>query len=129
MVCGNFAGSLSNTINVTTHPWPNTKDKGQGRKIINKLRMIMCIVFTKTVISSTLLGILFVIWVAISVAVIIILVKGNIKIKQELEQTRGLLKTNSSPSGCGIAPVTAIKTADNIAYDMHTVTMSCSQTD
>ena len=71
------------------------------------------------VISSTLLAILLIICVTVLTMTIIILVKGKLKVKRELEQVNELLKTNSK--SCGIQQTdVAIDTIDNTAYGLHT---------
>ena len=67
-------------------------------------------------ILSILLGTLLMLWVAVSTLIIAVLVKGKVKIKQELEQARGVTTSKSSSR---MAPQAEIDITDNVAYGTH----------
>ena len=70
------------------------------------------------VILLAILGALLMLWVAISTLIIIVLVKGKVKIKRELEQARGVTTSKSSSR---MEPQTEINTSDNVAYGTYIV--------
>ena len=57
-------------------------------------------------------------WVAVSTLIITVLVKGKVKVKQELEQAGGVTISKSSSR---MAPQSEIDTTDNVAYGTHVV--------
>ena len=67
-------------------------------------------------ILSIILGTLLMLWVAVSTLIIAVLVKGKVKIKQELEQARGVTTSKSSSR---MAPQAEIDITDNVAYGAH----------
>lgn len=105
----NFIGNLSDLIHATT---ANETDNLQQNMATSLTNAMLWDKGEVTFISSIMLAALFILWSAVSMTVIICLVKAKIKIGHELKVV----------SETVISSMNTLDTSENVAYGMHVFT-------